>query len=124
MLFRSDTYVARLARQTKRVLAADPIDCAALGTLEHALALTLEAARAASRSVTAELPLLPELDELLDLALELDLNRDTDRDLVLYPEHDLDPERDLDLLNSPSSLSAIYCLIHQTKISEKKSELG
>ena len=60
------------------------------------------------------LDLLRPLEELLDLALELDLDldgdllwdldRDTDRDLLLRPEHDLDPERDLDLLNSPSSL--------------------
>ena len=67
------------------------------------------------------LDLLRPLEELLDLALELDLDldedllwdldRDTDRDLLLKPEHDLDPERDLDLLNSPSSLSAIDCLI-------------
>ena len=63
------------------------------------------------------LDLLRHLEELLDLALELDLDldedldRDTDRDLLLKPEHDLDPERDLDLLNSPSSLSAIDCLI-------------
>ncbi len=62
-----DTYVARLARQTRRVLAADPIDCAALGTLEHALALALKSARAASKSVAAELSLLPEFEELLDL---------------------------------------------------------
>ena len=67
------------------------------------------------------LDLLRPLEELLDLALELDLDldgdllwdldRDTDRDLLLMPEHDLDLERDLDLLISPSSLSAIDCLI-------------
>ena len=56
-----------------------------------------------------------ELDLDLDLAGDLlwDLNRDTDRDLLLSlrPEHDLDTERDLDLLRSSSSLSAIDCLI-------------
>ena len=69
------------------------------------------------------LDLLRPLEELLDLALELDLDldgdllwdldRDTDRDLLLSlrPEHDLDTERDLDLLRSSSSLSAIDCLI-------------
>ena len=65
------------------------------------------------------LVLLRPLEELLELDLDLDLagdllwdlDRDTDRDLLLMPEHDLDLERDLDLLISPSSLSAIDCLI-------------
>ena len=67
------------------------------------------------------LVLLRPLEELLELDLDLDLagdllwdlNRDTDRDLLLSlrPEHDLDTERDLDLLRSSSSLSAIDCLI-------------
>ena len=58
---------------------------------------------------------LLELDLDLDLAGDLlwDLDRDTDRDLLLSlrPEPDLDTERDLDLLRSSSSVSAIDCLI-------------
>ena len=71
------------------------------------------------------LVLLPPLEELLEWPLELDLDldldgdllwdldRDIDRDLLLSlrPEHDLDTERDLDLLRSSSSVSAIDCLI-------------
>ena len=67
------------------------------------------------------LVLLRPLEELLERPLELDLDgdllwdldRDTDRDLLsLRPEHDLDTERDLDLLRSSSFLSAIDCLIN------------
>ena len=68
----------------------------------------------------ARLVLLRPLEELLERPPELDLegdllwdlDRDTDRDLLLSlnPEHDLDTERDLDLLRS-SSLSAIDCSI-------------
>ena len=60
-----------------------------------------------------ERPLELDLDLDLDGDLLWDLDRDTDRDLLLSlrPEHDLDTERDLDLLRSSSSLSAIDCLI-------------
>ena len=60
-----------------------------------------------------ERPLELDLDLDLDGDLLWDLDRDIDRDLLLSlrPEHDLDTERDLDLLRSSSSLSAIDCLI-------------
>ena len=60
-----------------------------------------------------ERPLELDLDIDLDGELLWDLDRDTDWDLLLSlrPEHDLDTERDLDLLRSSSSLSAIDCLI-------------
>ena len=77
------------------------------------------------------LVLLRPLEDLLDQALELDLDLDgdllwdldLDTDLTLLlsleAEHDLDPERDLDL---PSSRSFTSAIVDQTDISEKKSE--
>ncbi|MCO4772496.1 MAG: hypothetical protein KDA24_20855 [Deltaproteobacteria bacterium] len=62
-----DTFVARLARQARRVLDGEQPDCSALGTIRHALDLSLAASRDAIVTVAAELPLLPDAQGLTGL---------------------------------------------------------
>ena len=62
-----DTFAARLARQSRRVLGADPVDCAAMGTLHSALVLVQGGSELAGRTVNADLAILPDSPALTEL---------------------------------------------------------
>ena len=55
-----DAFVARFARQARRLLDADAPDCEALATLEAAIALSRSASSEAALTARAELATLPE----------------------------------------------------------------
>jgi hypothetical protein len=73
-----DTFVARFARQTRRLVAGADVDCDAVGALDHALRLALDGSGLAERTVRADLAVLPpdpSLDPMRERATQASARR-------------------------------------------------